>query len=164
MTYGKEYSVVKVIKGVWTDVPIEWPDMKAFRYPDTKKDGWWLRHDFSFRYYNTVYTVKKGFDFDGSSIPRAAWTLVGHPLQTQKLLAALFHDILYCVHIQPRDWCDEAYFDIQTATGESWAICRTSYYTLRAVGGIAYPKTEAEIKKYKPFLVVEALALQPGEA
>ena len=164
MTYGKEYSVVKKVKGKWVDVPIRWPGMTAFRYPDTGEDGWSLDHNFSFRYYNTVYTVKKGFDFDGSSIPRAAWTLVGHPLQTQKLLAALFHDILYCVHIQPRDWCDEAYFDIQTATGESWAICRTRYYTLRTVGWVAYPKTEAEIKKYKPFLVVEALALQPGEA
>jgi len=163
MTYGKEYSVVKKVKGKWVDIPICWPEMKAFRYPDGS-DGWYLRKDFSFRYSNTVYTVKRGFDFDGASIPKAFWSTIGHPLQTTRLLAALFHDILYCVHIWPRGDCDTAFLEIQEASGEGWFTRNKCYAAVRAAGGFCYPKTEAEIKKYKPFLVVEALALQPGEA
>jgi hypothetical protein len=35
------------------------------------------------------------YEFDGASIPKFFWSLVGHPMDTQVLRAALVHDYIY---------------------------------------------------------------------
>lgn len=45
--------------------------------------------------------VPSGYLFDGASIPRALWTLVGSPMDPQFVRAALIHDWL-CDHVVER--------------------------------------------------------------
>ena len=40
------------------------------------------------------FTIPKGYCYDGASIPRAFWRLVGAPTDNKFLIAALVHDVL----------------------------------------------------------------------
>lgn len=39
--------------------------------------------------------IPKGFIFDGASIPRFFWRIVGHPFHPKRVIAALVHDALF---------------------------------------------------------------------
>ncbi len=39
--------------------------------------------------------IPKGFKFDGASIPRFAWSVVGHPFSGKLVRGAMVHDWLY---------------------------------------------------------------------
>ena len=39
--------------------------------------------------------IPKGFIFDGASIPRFFWRVVGHPFHPKRVIAALVHDALF---------------------------------------------------------------------
>lgn len=39
--------------------------------------------------------IPRGFIFDGASIPRFFWRIVGHPFHPKRLIAALIHDALF---------------------------------------------------------------------
>lgn len=40
-------------------------------------------------------TIPAWYEFDGASIPRLFWSVVGHPMDTKVLRAALVHDYIY---------------------------------------------------------------------
>lgn len=40
------------------------------------------------------FTIPKGYCYDGASIPRAFWRVVGSPMDNRFLIAALIHDVL----------------------------------------------------------------------
>jgi hypothetical protein len=42
-----------------------------------------------------VFVVPAGFESDGASIPRFAWSIIGHPFKDEYCLPALLHDYLY---------------------------------------------------------------------
>jgi hypothetical protein len=76
--------------------------------------------------YGTVWTVPKDYVFDGSSIPKALWSVIGHPLQAEWVHAAALHD-----------------WECQQRT-EPWpAVHRRFYWAMRA-GGVGW--RAAEIK------------------
>lgn len=52
-------------------------------------------------------TVKKGFDFDGASIPRSMWSVYGNPLSGKFRIAALVHDVLYASQKVSRELADD---------------------------------------------------------
>ena len=55
-----------------------------------------LVEDFVRETAGVTYRVEAGFDrFDGASIPRWAWTGIGHPFMREYERAALVHDYLY---------------------------------------------------------------------
>ena len=41
--------------------------------------------------------IPAGFEFDGATIPKAAWAIIGSPFQPDFMVAACVHD-WYCVH------------------------------------------------------------------
>lgn len=43
----------------------------------------------------TRFTIPAGFEWDGASLPRGAWTLHGHPYDTAHLAPGLWHDAAY---------------------------------------------------------------------
>ena len=62
---------------------------------------------------NRVIKPQAGFMFDGGSIPRVFWTLVGHPLSHRGIRGYLLHDWLYaksregsyhCTRRQADEW------------------------------------------------------------
>lgn len=43
---------------------------------------------------NYEFTIPKGYCFDGATIPRAFWRIIGAPTDNSFLIAALVHDVL----------------------------------------------------------------------
>ena len=62
-----------------------------------KEDVFILLEDVTVEALGYKITVKKGFDFDGASIPQALWSVYGNPLSGKFRIAALVHDALYVV-------------------------------------------------------------------
>ena len=58
---------------------------------------------------SVALTARRGFRFDGASIPRFFWRLFGHPYQMPLLPCALAHDALYATQLLPRADCDNAF-------------------------------------------------------
>lgn len=57
----------------------------------------WADYTFSFEYKNTTYKFKinQGFTYDGASVPKFAWTLIGLLPDGIHRPAALIHDFMY---------------------------------------------------------------------
>ena len=56
-------------------------------------------------------TITKGYGTDGASIPKAAWSIIGHPWQAY-LPAAIPHDALYNSELLPRFAADLCFHDL----------------------------------------------------
>ena len=82
--------------------------------------------------------VRKGFVFDGASIPRFLWRIFGHPMEVPRVAAALAHDWLYASHIVDRKTADAIYREICRMLCIIWLRRSVEYRTLRLVGGGAW--------------------------
>ena len=103
-------------------------------------------------------TVKKGFDFDGASIPQALWSVYGNPLSGKFRIAALVHDALYASAELPREVADSIFLDLMKQHEVVYLKRQTMYYAVRSAGWYAWKKhKEPEIEKYKEFINVEKM-------
>lgn len=178
MNYGKGKDICicnrNLDGSIYDDCRPYWeamPKMRPSRYPDMD-DCWILEEDFYLRICDFIYCIRKGFDFDGASIPKWAWSIIGHPIEMWILLAALFHDGIYASNLIPRDeadWlfleiiqaCDRAtpidssWFGSRLAQEESrWSRRNKCWTAVRAAGGSVYPKSEEDLKKYRSLVSV----------
>ena len=91
-------------------------------------------------------TVYAGFVTDGASVPRTAWFLAGHPMESPRIVAALAHDWLYASHATDRKTADKIYAAILRAVGRaSWRVA-IEYAVLRAFGASAWHEHDLEAK------------------
>jgi len=81
--------------------------------------------------------VKKGFVTDGVSVPRMAWFLAGHPMESPRVVAALAHDWLYAAHVCTRMEADEIYREILLRYRAKWRV-NVEYKMLDWFGGKAW--------------------------
>jgi len=63
--------------------------------------------------------VTPGYIFDGASIPKIGWLVVGSPFTGLYPPAALTHDILYEAELLPREECDKVFLDMMRHYGVS---------------------------------------------
>ena len=103
-------------------------------------------------------TVKKGFDFDGASIPQSLWSVYGNPLSGKFRIAALVHDALYASQKVPRELADDIFLDLMKQHRVGYMKRQTMYYAVRSVGWHVWKgHEETEVKKYKEFINVEKI-------
>ena len=103
-------------------------------------------------------TVKKGFDFDGASIPQALWSVYGNPLSGKFRIAALVHDALYASQKLPREVADAIFLDLMKQHEVGYMKRQTMYYAVRSAGWYVWRRnTKEEIEKYKEFINVEKI-------
>lgn len=79
--------------------------------------------------------VKKGFVFDGASIPRFFWRATYYPIHSRIIVAALAHDALYASEMLPRETADWIFLCILEAYGVSWLKRNEMYSAVRLCGG-----------------------------
>ena len=72
-------------------------------------------------------TVKKGFDFDGASIPKWLWSIYGSPLNGNYVVASLIHDGLYASQKVSKRISDKIFLDVMKQSNVG-CIKRTSMY------------------------------------
>jgi hypothetical protein len=122
----------------------------------TPHDGsdhvWRLVEDYQATSLGVVVEVRAGFLFDGASIPRMFWRVVGHPLMGRPLPGGLIHDALYASHLTDREQADAIFLDLLARNGVPWAKRRTMYFAVRACGGFAWKRGSGEIKAAREFV------------
>jgi len=155
--YGRDFWVLDPITGERLPALV-WPRLEPFRYPDGSR-GFWLLRDFTveflFRGIQWRLTIKAGYDTDGASKPRITWALIGDPLRLEVLIAALVHDILFCVHhpAWPLGLTNRLFLEIIQATGGSWAYRNACYTAVQAGGWLLWDKAPEQLAKYRPMLI-----------
>ena len=103
-------------------------------------------------------TVKKGFDFDGASIPQTLWSVYGNPLSVKFRIAALVHDALYASQKLPRELADAIFLDLMKQHEVGYLKRQTMYYAVRSAGWYSWKQlTKEELEKYKEFINVEKI-------
>lgn len=134
------------------------PSIQPFKYEDGDT-GYWNLTDYGYVMEDGILTLKKGFDYDGASIPKLAWSIIGHPVEPDILPGALPHDGGYCTHVFPKARMDQLFLDVMEAFGRGSANRKICYGAVRAFGPRVWPKTPEEIAKYKEFVIWEPFAL-----
>jgi hypothetical protein len=84
--------------------------------------------------------ISQGFVYDGASIPRFAWPLVGHPLEYDNLPAATAHDALYDTQLVSREDADNVLYERLRAAGKTWLAAQTMYWAVRMAGGALWAR------------------------
>ena len=106
-----------------------------------------LTEDFCFYYNGKAYWIPAGFTWDGASIPRAVWSIIGAPSEPDFWAATLVHDWVYLTHIFSRAETDEALFQILGESDVSLWRRRCIWAAVRAFGGGSHWKNGVEEKK-----------------
>ena len=90
-------------------------------------------------------TVKKGFDFDGASIPKWLWSIYGSPLNGNYVVASLIHDGLYASQKVSKRVSDKIFLDIMKQSNVGYIKRTSMYLAVTMFGG----KDWKEASKYK---------------
>jgi len=80
--------------------------------PDPTRDRAILREDWSFFIDSQEFWICTGYDFDGASIPRPVWPIIGSPFEPCLWAPALAHDWLYLTHLTDRATADETIYQL----------------------------------------------------
>lgn len=169
MTYGKDFFVISgdgcriESDGVLRDKKY-FPQLHPFRYADGT-GGWWLVRDFTVeiligRVWYRV-TAKAGFDYDGASIPRGCRTLVGDKMGHDVIVAAMFHDLFYCVHhaVFGKAASDSFFRAVAGVYSATLAKRIAIYQAVNLFGGGPWREdAPAKVAKYAEMLIVEEVA------
>lgn len=123
----------------------------AIQY-DPKTQLWKLTETFEVHTALGMVRIMPGFEFDGCSIPRLLWRMVGHPLQGNQLPGGTIHDGLYASHLCTRAEADAVFRSLLIRYGanrfKGWLMWRT----LRAFGWVAYRRTDKQIEAARKFV------------
>ena len=88
--------------------------------------------------------IRAGFVTDGASIPQAAWSIVGSPMEVPLLGPALCHDALYAGELVPNhttaDWMLLRYM---TMTDMNWLHRNAVWSAVRLFGGLVWSRHTA---------------------
>jgi hypothetical protein len=119
--------------------PVARPDINKF------DEAYEVAGDLAITHYGELITVPKFFQYDGASIPPAAWQLVGTPFQPRFMLAAVFHDWLYHTHqLQKQAPTDELFYELLLQTGVNKNKAAAMLAGVRLAGGWYWDNDEED--------------------
>lgn len=96
------------------------------------------------------YIIPEGFIFDGASIPRIAWSLLGvTPYEPDIILASLVHDWFYTTHEIKREFADKVFHDVCIQNGISKTKAVLMYNCLHMFGVMSWNNTQWDIDNFK---------------
>lgn len=106
--------------------------------------GLWLLYEDWWRempYAKSILHIKKGFIFDGASIPRSCWTLTGFTPSDPRIISeALGHDGLYAGHMfgegpHGRLACDREFLSLMQLGHPDLRKLASVFYDAVRIGG-----------------------------
>ena len=98
--------------------------------------------------------VKKGFDFDGASIPKALWSVYGNPLSGNFRIAALVHDGLYASQKVSKGISDKIFLDIMKQSNVGYIKRTSMYLAVKIFGGKDWKKANKYKDEYTKYIDV----------
>ena len=99
-------------------------------------------------------TVKKGFDFDGASIPKWLWSIYGSPLNGNYVVASLIHDGLYASQKVSKSVSDKIFLDIMKQSNVGYIKRTSMYLAVRVLGGKDWEEASEYIDEYMDYVDV----------
>ncbi|KID56194.1 hypothetical protein JF50_18135 [Pseudoalteromonas luteoviolacea] len=118
-----------------------------------------LVEDFAYEHDCKVHWVPKFFQYDGASIPKVAYYLVGTPFNPRYMQAALVHDWLYHTHELDRAVADHLFYIMLRQSGVRHSTATIMKYAVELFGRWYWHNDAADIA-YKEEL--EGLILKDG--
>jgi hypothetical protein len=115
-------------------------------YQYEKTDFVQITQDCFFIVDGVKYWIPNGYWYDGASIPRIFWSLVGSPFQPKFLAPALWHDWGYLTHVLPRSVYDEGFRTLLMDCGVGSFKARIMWSAVRTGGVFAWGNTIADIE------------------
>jgi len=94
-----------------------------------------LLTDFYYENNEVKVIVKAGFIFDGASIPRFFWRIIGHPFSYKLVRAAVIHDVLYATEYFNRWFADNLFAEMLDFSGVSDLKEKVMYDAVKIAGG-----------------------------
>jgi hypothetical protein len=97
-----------------------------------------------------AYWIPRGYVYDGASIPRIFWFLIGSPFEPVFAAAALVHDWFYLTHLVPRAVADECLYQLLRACGVGTVRAHIIWAAVRSCAGFAWTnnvKDTIELKR-----------------
>ena len=77
--------------------------------------------------------IPYGYEWDGASIPRGLWSVLGYgKFHPKVMLASLLHDYYYDDPKVDQKWLDEAFADLLRDAGVPWWRIKLMYRAVRA--------------------------------
>lgn len=95
--------------------------------------------------------VPAGFEWDGATIPRAFWTLVGGPYHPQIMAASLLHDWLYWTRAWKREDADKLLRHVMKEAGAPEIRADLVYGAVRGFGGFYFGRTKTDVEYARVF-------------
>lgn len=97
------------------------------------KDGQYkLLSPLGFKDKNIIITIHAGFIYDGASIPRSLWSVIGCPMDYA--YESCIHDALYASKLFNRKECDKYFYKALRAQDVSLSIAKQMYLGVRFGG------------------------------
>lgn len=135
------------------------PALPNFKYVEGSKKLVVLEEDYAGPVIDGRQTiVKKGFVYDGASIPRLGWVVVGHPLHARNIGFATIHDAECRVQAYSREICDKHLLTACKLSGRCWFIRHAIYRAVRDWGWIPWIKnTPEKIEAAQEFVIIKVI-------
>ena len=84
--------------------------------------------------YGVIHEVEKDFQFDGASIPREFWWLIGHPLEAEFVHAAGLHDRQCQQRVDSPEAVHRRFYFALRAAGVGWRRAEIMWAAVRLKG------------------------------
>ena len=105
--------------------------------------------------------VVKGYEFDGASIPKIVWPLVGASFEGPHFVMSVFHDVIYDTHKISKSDIDDIFgAGIRFLGG--WGYEKE--IAVELFGRWAWRKSKKHIKKMQEFCKITDIPELPGNA
>jgi len=102
-----------------------------------------------------IFIIKKGFTFDGASIPRILWTTIGCPFGASYTKPACLHDALYATKLFSREQSDDLFLEAMLATGVDKTTAEQMHTAVRLFGKNVYEEEET-LDRNRDFIEIKS--------
>ena len=106
-------------------------------------------------------TVKKGFDFDGASIPKWLWSIYGSPLSGNYVVASLIHDGLYASQKVSKGISDKIFLDTMKQSNVGYIKRTSMYLAVKMFGGKDWKEANEYKNEYTNYVEVSTKTNNP---
>lgn len=100
-----------------------------------------------------IIQVNPKFDFDGASIPKPLWSVIGSPMTGGYQRAGCLHDALYASEYFDRQMCDDLFLEAMASDGVGYFKRHAMYYAVRSFGWMVWDKHDKEeVNAYRKYV------------
>jgi hypothetical protein len=106
-----------------------------------------LKADWYFTIDGKQYWIPVGYFYDGASIPRIFWILIGSPFEPDFWAAAMAHDWLYLMHWTSRPTADEVIYQLLRKGGVGTIRAHVIWAAVRSCAGLAWTNNTEDLQE-----------------